>query len=549
MKAAIYTRVSTEDQAREGFSLHVQRQVLTDLVKQNGWQLVCSIPGKDIYEDDGYSGGTMERPAFKILRDDASRKLFDVILVYKLDRLNRKLKDLLGFLEELDVLGLNIKSATEPFDTTTSAGKFLVHMLGSSAEFERNRLVERVVPGMMMGVKKGHWQGARYAPFGYSYSKENKRLEVVPEEAKIVKNMFEMYLAGNSTSKIAGLLYKEGVPTRSGGKFHTKLICDILHNKVYLGKLVWNKHHYDTKQKTSGGKGYRYIKNSADKVIEVDDVHEKIIDPKIFELVQERMKKNARASTVKYKNNTYYLSGVTYCGVCGMKYTGVMIVTHHKKGIKKPWYRCIGKSYPYIKCSNKQVTAEKLHGQILWVLKSLAEKKEIEEGLDKLIQISSKEPSEHYQSELHQKQEALNRNLEKQKEFSDLFDNDLINIHIYKEKAQALREEEKKLKGEVVQLQMLALDHERGVDQRLKTQQFLRSLRTRNYQWSDSDIKEFIRVLFKRIVVKDDKVVTVEMHLPWNLLFEKELQCLTQQLTQAMEKDPYAYLVSPSAVK
>lgn len=549
MRAAIYTRVSTEDQAREGFSLDVQREVLMGVVKQNGWKLVCSIPGKDIYQDDGYSGGTMDRPAFKILRDDASRKLVDVILVYKLDRLNRKLKDLLSFLEELDAFGINIKSATEPFDTTTSAGKFLIHMIGSSAEFERNRLVERVVPGMMMGVKKGHWQGSRYAPFGYRYNKQVKRLEVVPEEAQIVKNMFEMYLAGSSTSKIAGLLYKEGVPTRSGGKFHTKLISDILHNKVYLGKLVWNKHHYDTKQKTSGGKGYRYVKNPSDKVIEVDDVHEKIIDDKIFDLVQERMKKNTKTGTVKFKNNTYYLSGVTYCGACGMKYTGVMIVTYHKTGIKKPWYRCVGKTYPYIKCSNKQVTADKLHGQILWVLSSLAEKKEILEGLDQLIQLSSNEPSEHYQNELHQKRQELKHNLEKQTEFSDLFNNDLINIHVYREKAQTLREGEKKLKGELVQLQMVSLDHERGIDQRLKTQQFLRSLRSRDYQWSDSDIKEFMRVLFKRIVVKDDIVVEIEMHLPWKLLFEKEIQCLTQQLTRTMEKDRYAYVVSPSAVR
>ena len=185
----------------------------------------------------------------------------------------------------------------------------------------------------------------------------------------------------------------------------------------------------------------------------------------------------------------------------------------------------------------------------MWLLTNLAKKNEVVEGLGKLIQLSSSEPSEHYQNELQQRQQELKRNLEKQVEFSDLFENDLINIQVYRGKAQTLREEEKKLKGELVQLQMVALDHERGVDQRLKIQHFLRSLRSRNYKWSHSDIKEFMRVLFKRIVVKDDIVVDIEMHPPWNLLFKKELQCLTQQLTQTMEKDDCAYLVSPSAVR
>ena len=90
-------------------------------------------------------------------------------------------------------MGIGYKSATEPFDTTSSAGKMAIQMLGSCAEFERNRLVERVFPGMVVGVKRGHWQGARYAPYGYRYNKEIKKLEVHPEEAKIVKEIYAIH--------------------------------------------------------------------------------------------------------------------------------------------------------------------------------------------------------------------------------------------------------------------------------------------------------------------------------------------------------------------
>lgn len=156
MKVALYTRVSTEDQAREGFSLEVQQTYLLQYAKNFGWEVFCSMSGRDVYMDDGYSGGNMDRPAMQRLLFDARSKRFDMVLVYKQDRLSRKLKDLLAILEEFESLGIGYKSATEPFDTTTSAGKLMFQQLGSFAEFERNRIAERVFPGMMKGVQQGN---------------------------------------------------------------------------------------------------------------------------------------------------------------------------------------------------------------------------------------------------------------------------------------------------------------------------------------------------------------------------------------------------------
>lgn len=173
MKIGIYIRVSTEDQAKEGYSLEVQREYLESFAKREGLEIF------KIYQDDGISGYSTERPALKELLKDAKEKKFDLVLVYKIDRFSRNLKDLLNLVDELSSSGVSFKSAMEPFDTTTSAGKLMFQQLGSFAEFERNRIAERVFPGMVKGVQRGNWQGARYAPYGYKYSKEKKLMYIL----------------------------------------------------------------------------------------------------------------------------------------------------------------------------------------------------------------------------------------------------------------------------------------------------------------------------------------------------------------------------------
>jgi len=145
MLVSIYIRVSTEEQAKEGYSLTTQREYLEDYAKREGYEVY------KIYSDDGISGYSERRPALQELLQDAKLRRFDLVIVYKIDRFSRNLKDLLNLVDELSNSGVGFKSATEPFDTTTSAGKLMFQQLGSFAEFERNRLAERVMPGMIKG--------------------------------------------------------------------------------------------------------------------------------------------------------------------------------------------------------------------------------------------------------------------------------------------------------------------------------------------------------------------------------------------------------------
>jgi site-specific DNA recombinase len=172
--AALYIRVSTEDQAREGTSLEVQREQLIRYAKEKRWEIY--YPEKDrVYEDDGYSGGSMERPALKKLLADAKQKRFGIILVHKLDRFSRNIREMLNMVHELEQLDVSVHSATEFYNPGDSSGRMLFHQLMSYAEFERERIKERVFPGMVKSVQRGNWHGARYSPYGYRYDKDEKQ--------------------------------------------------------------------------------------------------------------------------------------------------------------------------------------------------------------------------------------------------------------------------------------------------------------------------------------------------------------------------------------
>src|SRR3989338_7590165 len=210
MNIAIYVRVSTEDQAKEGYSLEVQKEHLESFANREGYEVFR------VYCDDGVSAYSTRRPALQALFADAKAKRFELVVVHKIDRFSRNLKDLLMLVDELSYYGVAFKSATEPFDTTTSAGMLMFQQLGSFAEFERNRIAERVFPGMLKGVQQGNWQGARYSPYGYRYNKANKLLEIEEREANIVKLIYAMYLSGKSTHDIAAYLDRKGYKTRTG---------------------------------------------------------------------------------------------------------------------------------------------------------------------------------------------------------------------------------------------------------------------------------------------------------------------------------------------
>lgn len=549
VKAALYIRVSTEDQAREGHSLGVQKDYLVDFAKREGFEICFADSKGAVYMDDGYSGYSLERPAMNQLLEDARAKKFDLILVYKLDRFSRRLRDILNILDEFDVLGIQFKSATEPYDTTTSSGKLMLQQLGSFAEFERNRIIERVFPGMVRGVQAGHWQGSRYAPFGYFYDKTAKRLLVVEGEAQLVREIFRRYISGEPCQKIAGDFFQKKIFSRSGGTFNSSLVRKILRNKIYTGKLVWNAHHYDRKQKTQ--RGCRYIKNDPSKVIEADGLHQPIIAVEVFSRAQNILDRNRRGSFHRKRVRDYVLSGILTCAKCGYRYNGVSNLKNHKTGEKRPYYRCSGRATRNIHCGNNDVRAEIPEAEVSEILEVLFTSGEVtKERMRNLI-------TDHYREqavgEVSQGLENLKKELQgcsaKLGKLTDVYLDGSIGKDIFEGKAQKLRNEEGEIRIKIERMELQLVEKEASKDYVKRAADVVRSSDSFRENLRPVLRKELLKLVFKKLAIDHQRISSFELYEPFQGMYEKALaERRIKTCQQGKEKQTKTALKSQSCL-
>ena len=215
-KVGVYVRVSTEEQAKEGISIDAQIDRCSAFCKARGWQVFR------IYTDAGYSAGSLRRPALQNLMEDINQKKLSILLVYKIDRFSRKLKDLISILEELKGKGVNFTSVTEQIDTTTAMGEAFFQIIGVFAQLERGMVKERVEMAFTKKISSG--EVLNRAPFGYEY--KNRRLVVKGEEAEKIRKIYEMWAAGISYKEICSQF---NIPVST--------IYEIIKNPVYIGKV------------------------------------------------------------------------------------------------------------------------------------------------------------------------------------------------------------------------------------------------------------------------------------------------------------------------
>jgi DNA invertase Pin-like site-specific DNA recombinase len=238
MRVATYTRIST-DEVNQPYSLGAQSERLASYVKsQEDWELVATFT-------DQISGAKLERPGLGKALAAASAGRFDLLLVYRVDRLSRSVRGLAQVLEDLDTAGVAFRSATEPFDTASPAGRMMVQMLGVFAEFERATIIDRVIAGMERKAAQGNWCGG-HEPFGYRVVKGEGRLSVDEDEALLVELVFDLYVHKRLGSHaIANRLNASGLRTRAGKPWSYKAILTMLRNRTYLGFVhfrdVWTK--------------------------------------------------------------------------------------------------------------------------------------------------------------------------------------------------------------------------------------------------------------------------------------------------------------------
>ncbi len=231
VRVAIYTRVSTEDQAKEGFSLAAQEERLRAYCQARGWEVA------GLYRDDGHSGRNIRRPAYQRMMEERDR--WDTILVLKMDRIHRNSRNFMEMMEDLGKTEKDFVSATESLDTTTAMGRFVMDIIQRIAQLESEQIGERVYVGMSQKAKTGPGVLGFPAPLGYEISEGT--LRIVDREAEVVRSIFQKAQGGHTMEAIAKELNERHVPTKAGREWTAVKIYRILHNPVYAGHLRWDR--------------------------------------------------------------------------------------------------------------------------------------------------------------------------------------------------------------------------------------------------------------------------------------------------------------------
>ena len=313
VRVALYLRIST-DEEHQPFSLEAQEHRLRAFVEsQPGWVLARSP-----YVDQ-MSGAKIERPALQRALRDASLGLYDVLLVYRVDRFARKLSVLVDLLEQLDNSGVAFRSATEPIDTSTATGRMLVQLLGVFAEFERETIIDRVVSAMERKAAKGQWVAGRH-PFGYTGVKRMKGddspnyLVVDEERAPLVPVVFDLYVRKRlGAHAVATWLNDNGHRTREGGLWSHMAVLRVLHNRTYLGEVFFRDAWHIAP-------------------------HPPLVDADLFAKAQQLLIERGEDYSRRAGNaSDYLLSGLVRCARCGNKYTGTVA---HGRSTSYRYYTC-----------------------------------------------------------------------------------------------------------------------------------------------------------------------------------------------------------------
>lgn len=339
MNVAGYVRVSSDAQI-ENYSIPQQKDLITNYCKAKDWQLI------QIYVDGGFSGASMNRPALTQLLNNLS--LYDLVLVYKLDRLSRKQKDTLELIDIFDKSGVKFASIQENFDTSTPLGMAMVGILSTFAQLEREQIKERMALGRRGRTQKGLWRAGSNVPTGYDYI--DGHLIIREDEAVQIRKIFELYLKGWSIHKIKEYMHANYV-NRYSSWAQASAISTTLRNPLYIGMLP----------------------SRADGVPHKGE-HEAIIDTDTFNRVQQLLAAKAEHNDPQYNHPfiaKHLLTGLTYCGDCGGH---ISCVGNHKYA----YYGCHRKhdgdprhkTLP--KCSTPNYNVKKLDALILGEVFKLA---------------------------------------------------------------------------------------------------------------------------------------------------------------------------------
>lgn len=421
MKAAIYCRVSTEDQEKEGTSLHTQREACLAKARELGYE----VP-EDLTFIETYSGLTLDRVQLTTLRNRARNHEIEAIIVYTPDRLCRVGEDILYLAKEFKRNGVKLLFVREQWDDTLN-GKLIAFILGWASEFEAAQIKERTMRGKLARVKGGRLHGGRSAKlYGYNYLPGKGVGEGVryvnEEEAKWVREIYRWLVEeGLAINGIVTRLTALGVPSPSGNsRWHRGTIHKILTNVAYTGKTyAFRQSLVEAKRHTKDTRKYKatHVKlNPPEKWLEIPGATPTIISEETFQLAQAKLSQNKSLASRNAKRQ-YLLSGYVFCQRCGRRYSGGTGTRRGRDGIKyRRHYRCPNRSRVLspTPCHNRLWNADYLEELVWGQIEDLLSKPEVVLAGLKTRENEAKQASS-YLAELETVEVKL-RHMEKEKD-------------------------------------------------------------------------------------------------------------------------------------
>lgn len=403
--AAIYTRVSTDEQKNHGYSLEAQESTLREYAKKKGFEVY------DVYTDGGYSGKDFNRPNVQRLFRDLEADKIDVILVWKVDRLSRNNTDVLVLIDrELTPRGKKLIITSIDMDASTPSGHMFISLLSTFARYERTTIIDRVNIGMQKRAEKGFWNGGTI----FGYDSVDKRLVINEQESKIVREIFEMRAQGKGYKIIVNTLNNRGVKTKKDKNFSIPGVKLILNNQMYIGKMVWRKHK-DWNTKRRAGKIEPLI---------VEGMHKGIIEPELWLRVQEVNEFQKRSFTTNRNfNGNFFLTGVLKCPKCG---SGTVMSKIRKPNSNDYHYYYMCQAYHskgIAVCNTNLIKKEEIEQKVLNEISFLVNNEDIFNKLINELNKENNKDNEVYINEISNLKKLLNRALSKRSKLdNDYFD-------------------------------------------------------------------------------------------------------------------------------
>lgn len=472
MRVVLYIRVSTLEQAKDGYSIGEQIDRLTKYCEAKGWIVY------KIYTDSGYTGSDTKRPGLQSLIRDAEKHKFDAVLVYKLDRLSRSQKDTLTLIEDVFLPNdVNFISMTENFDTSTPFGRAMLGILSVFAQLEREQIKERMEVGKVGRAKEGKWCGSPNVPIGYNLGSDGE-LVINKYEAMQIQEMFRLFNLRISQRRVAKMLHNKGYTYQNGGTWAGKhFLRPMLENKHYIGMVSYKGEWFDGNQ-------------------------EAIIDMETFnkaqEILAERDADNGRESRV-----TSPLAGIVYCAHCGNKYffrrasgksTGDWTYyTCYKRTANTGKWKDIPKEE---RCKNKNWKAKELENKIIGEIRKLSL------DPDSFVIEQTEDETADQRNIIENRIKEIDTQVSR---FMDLYSIGGMDFNLVQEKINPLVEEKENL-----QLTLRDLEVKEDKMSKEEAVEIASSLCEIVDSSATDEIKFLIRELIEKIVIDEDKV-----HIYW----------------------------------